>query len=80
MAANTMLKRVGATTQPCFTPFVTGNESEVSPLSRTVALIPTCNWRTRAVNFLGQPNFSIICHRPSLQTVLNALVKKSSSH
>ena len=75
MAADTMLKRVGARTQPCFPPFVTGNESEVSPLSRTVALIPSCNWRTSAVNFLGQPNVFIICHSPSLQTVSNALVK-----
>ena len=75
MAANTMLKRVGARTHPCFTPLVTGNESEVSPLSRTVALMPSCNCRTSAVNFLFQPNFSIICHRPSLQTVSNALVK-----
>ena len=74
MAANTMLERVGARTQPCFTLFVTGNESEVSPLSRTVALMPSCNWRTSAVNFLGQPNLSIICHSPSLQTVSNALV------
>ena len=75
MAANTMLKRVGARTPPCFTPFVTGNESEVSPLSITVALMPSFHWRTSAVNFLGQPNFSIICHSPSLQTVSNALVK-----
>ena len=36
VAANTMLKRVGARTQPCFTPFVTGNESDVSALSRGV--------------------------------------------
>ena len=75
MAANTMLKRVGARTHPCFTPFVTGNESEVSPLSIYVTLMPSCNWRTSAVNFLGQPNFSIICYSSSLQTVSNALVK-----
>ena len=67
------MKRVGARTQPCFPPFVTGNESEVSPLSRTVALIPSCNWRTSAVNVLWQPNVFIICHSPSLQTVSNAL-------
>ena len=66
MAANTMLKRVGTRTHPCFTPFVTGNECEVSPLSRNVALIPSCNWQTSAVNFLGRPNFSIICHSPRL--------------
>ena len=75
MAANTMLKRDGARTQPFFTPFVTGNESYVSPLSRTEALMPSCNWGTSAMNFLGQPNFSIICHSPFLQTVSNALVK-----
>ena len=75
MVANTMLDRVGARTQPCFTPFVTGNESDVSPLSRTEALVPSCNWRTNAMNFMGQPNLSIICHRPSLQTLSNALVK-----
>ena len=75
MAANTKLNRVGARTQPCFTPFVTGNESEVSPLSRTMALIPSCNWRTSTVCFLGQPDFSIISHSPFLQTVSNALVK-----
>ena len=51
---------------------VTGNEPDMSPLSRTEALMPLCNWRTSAMNFLGQPNFSIICHSPSLQTVSNA--------
>ena len=75
MAANTMLKRVRARKQPCFPPFVTGNESEVSPLSKTVALILSCNWRTIAVHFLEQPDFSIISHSPSLQTASNALVK-----
>ena len=85
MAANTMLKRLEARTQPCFTPFVTRNESEVPPLSGTVALVPSCNWRTSAVHYLGQPNFSIISHSPSLLTVSNTLVKsmnvmKSSSY
>ena len=47
-------------TQPYFTPFVTRNDSEVSLLSKTVALMPSYNWRTSAVYFLGQPNFSII--------------------
>ena len=78
MAANTMLKRVEARTQPCFTPYVTENESDVSPLSSTEALMPSCNWRTSAMNVLGQPNFSIICHSPYLQTVSNALVKSIS--
>ena len=54
-----MLKRAGARTQSCFIPFVTGNESEVSPLSTTVALVPSCNWRTSAVNFLGSRTFPL---------------------
>ena len=58
MAANTMLKRVTARTQPCFTPFVTGNDYEVLRSSRIVALRPSCNWRTIAMHFLSQPNFS----------------------
>ena len=74
MAANSMLKSVGAGTQPCFTPFVTGNNSEVPPLSRTLAITASYNWRTSMVHFLGQPNLSIICHGPSLQTMSNALV------
>ena len=41
--------------------------------------MPSCNWRTSAVNFLGQPNFSIICHSPSLQTVSNTLVNHFST-
>ena len=57
VAANPMLKRVGARTQPCFTPVVTGTESEVSPLS-----MPSWNWRTI---FLGSRNCSIIYHSPS---------------
>ena len=42
-AANSMLKRVGTRTQTCLTPFVTGNYSEVSSLSKTVALMPSWN-------------------------------------
>ena len=36
--------------------------SDVSPLSRTVALVPSCNLRTSAMNFLGQPNFVWKCY------------------
>ena len=75
MAAITMLKRVGTRTQPSFTPFVAGKDSEMSPPSITVALMPSFEWRTSDLNFLGQSNVSIICHSPSLQAVSNALVK-----
>ena len=39
-----------------------------------LALRPSCNSRTGAEHFLGQPNLSIICQSPSLQTVSNALL------
>ena len=35
MAVNIMLNSVEASTQPCFTPFVTGKGVDDSPLSRT---------------------------------------------
>ena len=41
MAENMMLKSVGAKTHSYFTPFVTGNASDVSPLSCTLAIMPS---------------------------------------
>ena len=57
IAENIMLNSVGARTQPCLTPLVTGKASEGSPSSRTRAIMPSWNWRTIAMNVLGQPNF-----------------------
>ena len=37
---NMKVNRVGASTQPCFTPLETGNGAEVSPLSCTLASMP----------------------------------------
>ena len=71
---NIMLNSVEASTQPCLTPFVTGNGSENSPLFWTLASIPSWNCRTIAMNLAEQPlrhNFP-----KSLTTVSNGKVNK----
>ena len=50
MAENTMLNRAGPSTQPCLTPFVTGNGSENSLSFWTRASIPSWNCLTIAIN------------------------------
>ena len=77
IAENTMLNSVGARTQPCLTPLVTGKASEDSLSSRTRAIMPSWIWRTIAMNVLGQPNFSMIFQSPSRLTVSKALVKST---
>ena len=64
-------------TQPCLTPFVTGNGSENSPSFWTLASIPLWNCCTIAMNLAGQPNFAIIFQSPSRLTVSNALVRST---
>ena len=44
MAENIMLNSVEASTQPCLSPFVTGNGSENSPSFWTLARISSWNW------------------------------------
>jgi len=78
IAANTMLKSVGASTQPCFTPLVIEKVSDMSPSSRTEAIIPSCNCRTTVMNVFEHPNFFIIFHRPSLLTVSKAFVRSTN--
>ena len=55
MAENIMLNSDEASTQPCLTPFVTGNGSENSLSFWTLASIPSWNYRTIAMNLAGQP-------------------------
>ena len=57
ISANSRLKRVGARTQPCFTPFVSENGSDTSAFSVTLAILPSCRDRTMLVNVGGQPSF-----------------------
>ena len=74
MAENIILKRAGASTQPCLTPLLTRIGSGDSPSSCTQTCIPSWNESTRAINLCGQPNCAIIFHKPSLLTVSKALV------
>ncbi|KAL8595938.1 hypothetical protein ACOMHN_018250 [Nucella lapillus] len=67
------LNRVGARTQPYFTPLHTGKGSDVSPLSCTMTIMLSWNWRTTAMNILGCPYFTMILQRPSLLTVPKSL-------
>ena len=55
MTENIMLNTVEASTQPCLTPFVTGNGSDNSSSFWTLASIPSWNCRTIAMNLAGQP-------------------------
>ena len=68
-----MLNSVGARTQPCLTLLVTRRVSDGSPSSTTLAVIPTWNRRTFAMNLRGQPNFPMIFQSPSRLTVPKAL-------
>ena len=63
---------MGASTQPCLTPFVTLNDSETSPPTLTFAIIPACNASIIVVNFSA-------CHSPVLPTVSNTLLKSTNS-
>ena len=65
--------RVAASTQPCLTPFVTGNGSENSPSWN----MPSWNCLTIAMNLEGQSNFAIIFQRPSQLIVSNVLVRST---
>ena len=79
IADRKMEKSVGASTQPCLTPFVTLNDSETSPPTLTVAIIPVCSASIIVVNFSGQPYFFSSCHSPVLPTVSNALLKSTNT-
>ena len=78
IAENNRLNSVGARTQPCFTPFFTGNGSEAFPSSSTRAMIPSWNCLTIFTSLSGQPNLDMIFHNPSLLTVSNAFVRSTN--
>ena len=79
VADRKMEKSVGASTQPCLTPFVTLNDSETSPLTLTFAIIPVCRASIIVVNFSGQPYFLSSCHSPVLPTESNALLNSTNT-
>ena len=74
-----MEKSVGASTQPCLTPFVTLNDFETYPPTLIFAIIPICIASIFVVNFSGHPYFLSSCHRPVLPTVSNALLKSTDT-
>lgn len=55
MASKKSTNRIAATTQPCFTPFVMGNELENLLLAQTLAFILSCNCLKMLMNFGGHP-------------------------
>ena len=77
IAESIRLNSVGARTQPCLTPLVTGKASEGSPSSITQAIMPSQNWRTTTMNVLGQPNFPMIFQSLCGLTVSKALVRST---
>ena len=79
IADREMEKSVGASTQPCLTPFVTLNDFETSSPTLTFAIIPVCSASIIVVNFSGQPYFLSSCHSPVLPTVSNALLKSTNT-
>ena len=79
IADRKMEKSVGASTQPCLTPFVTLNDYETSPPTLTVAIIPVCSASIIVVNISGQPYFFSSCHSPVLPTVSNAFLKSTNT-
>ena len=79
ISANKRLKRVGARTQPCFTPFVTGKGSDTTPSWITLAIIESWNERTIPMKLGGQPSLAKMDHRPDRLTVSKALVRSMNS-
>ena len=57
MTGNIMLKSVGARTQPCFTPLLTGKSEDASLSSSTRAIMPSWNWRLMLMKRSGHPNW-----------------------
>ena len=72
-ATRCRLKRVGAITQPCFTPIVTLKGAEISPHTRIFAVIPSWNCQIIARKFWGHPNFWRTFQSKSRLMVFNAL-------
>ena len=70
---------MGASTQPCFTPFITLNDSETSPPTLTFAITPVCRASFIVVNFSVHPYFLSSCHSPVLPTISNALLKSTNA-
>ena len=79
IADRKMENSVGASIQPCLTPFVTLNDSETPPPTLTFAITPVCSVSIIVVKFSGHPYFLSSCYSPVLPTVSNALLKSTNT-
>ena len=70
-----MPNNVGASTQPCLTPLLTGKGSEVPPLKHTVLWMPSWKDVVMPSSLGGHPIFRRSLKRPSLLTKSNAFVR-----
>ena len=77
--ANIILNRVGASTQPCFTPLDTVKVLEKAPWSRTCACITLVEWLTTLTNFYGHRSFANMVQSPSRFTVSKAFVRSTKT-
>ena len=74
-----VLNRVGASTQPCFTPLDTLKVAEKEPWSRPRASMPSWSDFTTLTNFSGHPSFLSTCQRASRFTVSKAFVRSTKT-
>ena len=70
-----MPKRVGARTQPCFTPFLMSSGSDILPSYWMVALISSWKDLIMLCSLGGKPIFRRMLKSPSLLTRSTALVR-----
>ena len=72
-------KRVGARTQPCFTPLLTGKGSEVAPSKQTVLCMSWWKEVMTTRRLGGHPIFWRIWKSPLLLTKSKALVRSTNA-
>ena len=72
IAARYRKKSVGARTQPCFRPEVTGNSSDSLLSWNTRPDIPSCRARTRPTKCSGHPSLRRTIHMAVLGTLSKA--------
>ena len=77
-AARKTVNRVGAKTQPCFTPFPTLNGSEHPSPQQMLAVMPSWKLRNTLMKICGQPQRLSNLHSVSLSTVSKALLKSTN--
>ena len=72
-------KRVGARTQPCFTPFTMGKGPDIIPSTWAVPCIFSCNHFIRSSKIGGHPTFLRILKSASRFTLSKAFVRSTKA-